>query len=76
MTNVLVYLNGLQDELAKEIQDTFSSKNGKPTYQDFLNMKYLDCVVKEVMRIYSIVPMFSRKVTEQTELPSNELMIS
>ncbi|XKL61636.1 hypothetical protein PGB90_001469 [Kerria lacca] len=60
----------VQDKLYDEIKTNLLSKDTEPTYQDYMNMKYLECVIKETMRIYTTIPMFGRKVEEDIQLPS------
>lgn len=60
-----------QDKLYDEIKNNLLNKDTEPTYQSYTNMKYLDCVVKESLRIYTPVPMIARKVDEDIEVPSN-----
>lgn len=61
----------VQDKLYDEIKTNLLSKDTEPTYQDYMNMKYLECVIKETMRIYTTIPMFGRKVEEDIQLPSD-----
>jgi len=44
----------VQDKLRHEIKQTFEKTDGKPTYGDILEMKYLDMVVSESLRRWPI----------------------
>ncbi|XP_039288722.1 cytochrome P450 4C1 [Nilaparvata lugens] len=60
----------IQEKVHKELTDLLESADSVATYEDYQNMKYLDCVIKETMRIYSIVPYVGRKAEEDVVLPS------
>ncbi|XP_065214565.1 cytochrome P450 4C1-like isoform X2 [Planococcus citri] len=64
----------VQSKLLEEIKTTFSDTEGNPSYQDYVNMKYLECVIKETMRLYATIPIVSRKVNEDVRLPSGFLL--
>ena len=38
------------------------------TMNDLKNMKYLDCVIKEALRIYPSVPFFARQLQEECQI--------
>ncbi|RZF45733.1 hypothetical protein LSTR_LSTR011872 [Laodelphax striatellus] len=60
----------VQEKVYKELTNMFESKDSVATYEDYQNMRYLECVMKETMRVYSIVPYVGRKVEEDVVLPS------
>lgn len=43
-------------------------------FEHLKEMKYMDCVLKEVQRIYPTAPFFGRRVTEDVETPSESLI--
>ncbi|KAK5646494.1 hypothetical protein RI129_004958 [Pyrocoelia pectoralis] len=47
--------------------------DGPLTYNDMNDMKYLEMVIKEVMRIYPPVPLFGRSLNEDIEFEGNIL---
>ncbi|CAG9854206.1 unnamed protein product [Phyllotreta striolata] len=60
-----------QKTLEEQIEMFGDIKSAKPTYADLQDMKYLDMVIKESMRMYAPVPLFVRKTTEEFEWEGN-----
>ena len=56
------------DRLRKEIIDTLG-KDTPPTYDDLKNMKYLQWVMNETLRLYPVVPFNVRLALKDTTLP-------
>uniref|UniRef100_A0A1B6DZH4 Cytochrome P450 n=1 Tax=Clastoptera arizonana TaxID=38151 RepID=A0A1B6DZH4_9HEMI len=61
----------IQKKLVEEIDQVMGSLEDKPlTFEDLQNLTYLDRVLKETMRVYTIIPYIARKVTEEIDLQS------
>ncbi|KRT79164.1 cytochrome P450 [Oryctes borbonicus] len=56
-----------QDQAVKELLEIFTSKDEHITYAHLQQMKYLEKVMKEVLRLYPSVPMFGRQLEEDSE---------
>ena len=54
----------LQDKVRSELDEIFGDSDRPCTQEDVSAMKYLDCCIKESMRIYSSGPFIIREVTE------------
>ncbi|KAK0087675.1 hypothetical protein PV325_000413 [Microctonus aethiopoides] len=59
----------VQAKLYNEINDVHIKFNGDPTYEAINSMQYLDAVINETMRCYSIAHVLDRVCTKTFELP-------
>lgn len=64
-----MYLFWFQEKAVEELKEIFNESDRMPTYEDLSNMKYLEKVIKETLRIWPSVPYIIRDVTEDTLLP-------
>ena len=60
----------LQEELCAEIQRLLGPDKTELTYEDYGAMRYMENVLKETMRMYTTVPIISRKIEEEVTLRS------
>ncbi|XP_063012090.1 cytochrome P450 4V2 isoform X1 [Melospiza melodia melodia] len=66
--NWVLYLLGRNPEVQKkvhrELDEVFDNTERPVTTEDLKNLRYLECVVKEALRLYPSVPMFARSLRE------------
>ncbi|XP_063909504.1 cytochrome P450 4c3-like isoform X2 [Zophobas morio] len=55
----------VQDLILEEIEAVTGDSDKKPTFNDLQQMKYLERVLKEVLRLYPSVAVISRKLGEE-----------
>lgn len=60
----------IQEEVVKELNAIFGGSDREETYQDLQNMKYLERVIKETLRMYTTVPIIGRRLTHEVTLPN------
>lgn len=65
----------VQDRVYKEIYQIFGNSKRKATFNDTLEMKYLERVIFETLRMYPPVPVIARKVTQDVRLASHDYVV-
>ncbi|KAK7601298.1 hypothetical protein V9T40_008739 [Parthenolecanium corni] len=60
----------IQDKVYEELESIFKGSDRPCTFQDTLEMKYLERCLMETLRMYPPVPMIARQVKEEVTLPS------
>ncbi|XKL61633.1 hypothetical protein PGB90_001466 [Kerria lacca] len=60
----------VQDKVVEELKNKSFHTNSKLTYNDYMNLKYLDLVIKETLRMFPTVPTIGRKVETEIKIPS------
>nr|XP_004666458.1 cytochrome P450 4V2 [Jaculus jaculus] len=70
--NWSLYLLGSYPEVQKkvhnELDEVFGKSNLLPTLEDLKKLKYLECVIKETLRLFPSVPLFARNLNEDCEV--------
>lgn len=59
----------VQERLQEEIDEVLEANNGQVTYEAINDMKYLDAVINEALRMYPVVVAVDRTCTKPFELP-------
>ena len=70
----VVRYSGNQERLLQEIVDHRGSSDKKWTYDDIHSMKFLDCFIKEVLRLHSPSFQTARNAKEDAILPGGYLI--
>ncbi|KAK5648494.1 hypothetical protein RI129_003386 [Pyrocoelia pectoralis] len=63
-----------EQKVVDEIEQIFGNTDQDPTYQDFNNLRYLEKVLKESLRMYPSVPLISRLTNEEIETHSGYVL--
>ncbi|XP_049628391.1 cytochrome P450 4V2-like [Suncus etruscus] len=70
--NWSLYLLGsypeVQKKVDKELEEVFGKSDRPVTMDDLRRLKYLECVIKETLRLFPSVPLFGRKLNEDCEI--------
>ncbi|XP_037815470.1 probable cytochrome P450 6a13 [Lucilia sericata] len=65
----------VQNKLRKEILDVLAQHDNQITYESLKEMKYLDMVVSETLRKYSVVPHLVRTCTKDFPVPNSNIVL-
>ncbi|CAG4972192.1 unnamed protein product [Parnassius apollo] len=65
----------IQNSIYEEMLSIFGESQRRPTLEDLTKMKYLECCIKESLRLYPSVPFISRYITEEVELSQKFAMM-
>nr|KAF6427353.1 cytochrome P450 family 4 subfamily V member 2 [Rousettus aegyptiacus] len=70
--NWSLYLLGsypeVQKKLDNELDEVFGKSDRPATSEDLKKLKYLDCVIKETLRLFPSVPLIARSLNEDCEI--------
>ncbi|MBW02511.1 Cytochrome P450 4V2, partial [Eschrichtius robustus] len=70
--NLSLYLLGsypeVQQKVDHELEEVFGRSDRPATLDDLKKLKYLECVVKESLRLFPSVPFFARNLNEDCEV--------
>nr|QZP43572.1 cytochrome P450 monooxygenase CYP4G252 [Ephestia elutella] len=61
----------IQDKVIEELDQIFGDSDRPATFQDTLEMKYLERCLMETLRMYPPVPIIARHLKQDVVLPSN-----
>lgn len=65
----------IQARVYKEIFQIFGDSDREATFNDTMDMKYLERVIMESLRLYPPVPMIARKVNQDVQLASENYVV-
>ncbi|XP_043918443.1 cytochrome P450 4V2 [Protopterus annectens] len=54
----------IQQKVHSELDEVFGELDRPPTMEDLKNLQFLDCVIKESLRLFPSVPMFARTLRD------------
>ncbi|KAI8428773.1 hypothetical protein MSG28_007448 [Choristoneura fumiferana] len=66
----------VQEKVYQELQDVFGNSERPVTAEDLPNLKYLEVVIKECLRLYTPVPIITKEIEEDVQLRLNYAMNS
>ncbi|XP_077426639.1 cytochrome P450 4V2-like isoform X2 [Vanacampus margaritifer] len=55
-------------KVQRELQEVFGTSERVASMDDLKQLKYLECVIKEALRLYPSVPFFARTIREDTKI--------
>uniref|UniRef100_A0A6M2DFY9 Putative cytochrome n=1 Tax=Xenopsylla cheopis TaxID=163159 RepID=A0A6M2DFY9_XENCH len=65
----------IQDKVIQELDEIFGDSDRPATFQDTLEMKYLERCLMETLRMYPPVPIIARQVQEDLKLVSGDFVV-
>ncbi|XP_047000616.1 probable cytochrome P450 6a14 [Schistocerca americana] len=71
----LAFHQDIQKKLQQEIDEALQKSGGQLTYDNVMNMPYLDKVVSETLRKYPPLPMLNRAVTQEYTVPDRQWVL-
>ncbi|XP_069429389.1 cytochrome P450 4V2 isoform X2 [Ovis canadensis] len=76
--NWSLYLLGshpeVQQKVDSELEEVFGKSDRPVSLEDLKKLKYLECVIKESLRLFPSVPFFARNLTEDCEVAGYKIV--
>lgn len=72
---VLAARQDIQDRVYEEINEIFKGSDRPCTFQDTIEMKYLERVILETLRLYPPVPAIARQLNQDVKLASGDYTV-
>lgn len=65
---MLAMHSDVQQKVVQELKEVFESADATIDYDSLSKLTYLDMVLKESMRLFPVLPVSSRKATEEFQI--------
>lgn len=65
----------IQEKVMREVDEIFGDSDRPCTFQDTLEMKYLERCIMETLRMYPPVPAIAREIQQDLQLVSSDLVV-
>ncbi|XP_046626449.1 cytochrome P450 4g15-like [Neodiprion virginianus] len=72
---LLGYYQDIQEKVCQELDEIFEGSDRETTFNDTLEMKYLERVILETLRLFPPVPLIARKLNEDVKLVTGGYVI-
>jgi len=73
--SILILFHFKKERVWIELQNEFGDSERDCTQEDIPNLKYLECCIKETLRLYPSVPGFERAVQEDVQIGKPEKLL-
>ncbi|XP_046432818.1 cytochrome P450 4g15-like [Neodiprion fabricii] len=73
--SLLGYYQDIQEKVCQELDEIFEGSDRETTFNDTLEMKYLERVILETLRLFPPVPLIARKLNEDVKLVTGGYVI-
>jgi cytochrome P450 len=65
----------IQDKVVRELKQVYGTADATINYNNLNSLTYLDMVVKETMRLFPVLPISARKVTDEFDIGESSISL-